>query len=434
MKPEELAHLARRAPGEAELAAWHRHSSGGLSRLERQHLLQTIRLQRGGRPRILIYDFAFHFMGGAQKYILTLAEAWQKEAEITLLANKPVSRQDLSDWYHLDLSGCALKICPLPFFDARDPVHIDPARVPARGENPFLPVARESLGYDLLVNNPMLEHLPPLSPLSLMICHFPERRPVTHFFPPLYTEIWANSAYTAHHMEQRWGLNPHRLLAPPADLPTEPPLPPNRKRRLVLSVARFETGGTKKQKEMLRAWARLLDSAPTMRGQWSLVLAGGSTPDNPYLDELHDLIPRLGLGSGDVEIRPNVPYPELVTLYREASLFWHLCGLHQDDPAKVEHFGMTIVEAMSHGVVPLVFNGGGQAEIVRHGVDGYTVSNTTRLQAHTLNLMTQEGHRAALSEQALIRGRSYGKDRFQREGNAYLSALTNRLLSVESEA
>ena len=42
-----------------------------------------------------------------------------------------------------------------------------------------------------------------------------------------------------------------------------------------------------------------------------------------------------------------------------------------DDPASVEHFGISIVEAMSRGAIPVVTAAGGPSEIVIHNVTGY---------------------------------------------------------------
>ena len=68
-----------------------------------------------------------------------------------------------------------------------------------------------------------------------------------------------------------------------------------------------------------------------------------------------------------VELRVNITAAELQELYHRASLFWHFCGFGQSDPALVEHFGMTVAEAMQSGCIPLVFDGGGMREIVRSG-------------------------------------------------------------------
>ena len=66
----------------------------------------------------------------------------------------------------------------------------------------------------------------------------------------------------------------------------------------------------------------------------------------------------------------DVPRDELLELYSRASLFWHAAGHGQDDrrhPERLEHFGITTVEAMAHGAVPLVFPAGGPAEVVADG-------------------------------------------------------------------
>jgi len=42
----------------------------------------------------------------------------------------------------------------------------------------------------------------------------------------------------------------------------------------------------------------------------------------------------------------------------------------------LEHFGITTVEAMAAGCVPLVYDSGGQAEIVSSGYNGYRLFAT----------------------------------------------------------
>lgn len=70
---------------------------------------------------------------------------------------------------------------------------------------------------------------------------------------------------------------------------------------------------------------------------------------------------------------PNLTNSDILKLYGEASIFWHACGLGEKDPHLVEHFGMTTVEAMQNYCVPIVIDGGGQKEIVEHGVSGFSL-------------------------------------------------------------
>ena len=59
---------------------------------------------------------------------------------------------------------------------------------------------------------------------------------------------------------------------------------------------------------------------------------------------------------------------------RAASIYWHATGFgtsEQMQPSKQEHFGMSIVEAMSAGAVPIAFDAGGPRETVDPGANGY---------------------------------------------------------------
>ncbi len=62
---------------------------------------------------------------------------------------------------------------------------------------PFHRLSRESGGYDVFVNNSMNEMVFPLAPVSVFICHFPERRPRTYFYADRYTRVVCNSRFTA---------------------------------------------------------------------------------------------------------------------------------------------------------------------------------------------------------------------------------------------
>ncbi len=373
------------------------------------------------KPRIAIYDHTWSFIGGAQKYGATMAEALRDLGEITLIGNRPFSTGQLAAWYRLDLEACATRLITLPFFEKMGGDFIDPAEIGARTvANPFHAVSRATLDYDLFVNNSMLEMVLPLSYRSVFITHFPERAARSYFYVDRYDRVVCNSRYTSGWIEKRWGLEAHAQIYPPVDMPG--PRPEN-KEPIILSAARFDPGGNKQQLDMVRVFRAMVRRHPRSSRGWRLVLAGGSHGDNPYLHEVRQfLTDNPGL---PVELKVNITAAELKELYRRASLFWHFCGLGQSDPALVEHFGMTVAEAMQSGCVPLVFDGGGMREIVRPAENGYLFSSPVELVNATVGLLNRPALRAQLAEAAWSAGRDFAKEIFA----GRVQALVRELLA-----
>lgn len=372
------------------------------------------------KPRIAIYDHTWQFIGGAQKYGATMAEALKELGEITLIGNRPFSSAHLTEWYGLDLKDCATRVIPLPFFEDKGGDYIDPTDITSRAmANPFHAVSRASLDYDLFINNSMLEMVLPLAHRSAFITHFPgEWRPLSYFYVDRYTRVVYNSGYTADWIEKRWGFKPHTHIYPPVDMPG--PRPKN-KEPIILSAARFDPGGNKQQLDMIRAYQLLVRCRPQSSRGWHFILAGGSHGDNPYLRQVQQfLAANPGL---PVELRVNITAVELQELYHRASLFWHFCGLGQSNPALVEHFGMTVAEAMQSGCIPLVFDGGGMREIVRSGENGYLFPGLTELISTTIRLLDTPALRANLAEAAWNAGRIFAKEVFAGRVRALVQEL-----------
>ncbi len=231
-------------------------------------------------------------------------------------------------------------------------------------ENPFDEIARESKNYDIFINANQLEKVKPLSPISIFFCHFPNTFRNRHFAVDDYTFIIANSQFTVKWLEKRWNLQPTFMLYPPVEIATVK-VP---KEKIILAVGQFEAGGTKKQIELIKAFRSLLGDYPEEFQGWRLILAGSSIPKNPYLKTVQNLLKQ---DSRAIELKVNADFDEVKSLYAKASIFWHGCGLGEVNPQRFEHFGMATVEAMQNSCAPIVFNGGGQPEIVEHGRSGF---------------------------------------------------------------
>lgn len=259
----------------------------------------------------------------------------------------------------------------------------------------------------------------PLSNISVLICHFPERRPKTYFYADQYTHIVYNSLYTAEWIKKKWHITPHEHIYPPVDM--EPKIMKGEKKKTVMSVARFEVEGTKRQMEMLETFMKLKQEHPGITKDWAFMLVGGSDSANPYLSKLENII---ALNPDkNIQLKVNISIEELKSLYQESTLFWHLCGLSSADPSEIEHFGMTTVEAMQNRMVPVVYDGGGLKEIVDHGINGFRVRSKAELLAYSLKLFQDDKLVQKLAENAQIKSRDFSRSNFEERVHVFFNKI-----------
>lgn len=387
------------------------------------HLLGRMQVIMGQRRMsIAFYDHALHVIGGGQKYGCTMAAALQHLFDVTLFASKPVTLTDLEQWYGLSLSGCRLEILPMPLFDKLGP-SIDSAAVTPDAGSPFEAISLTLQRYDVLVNVNMQNMVVPLSPFSLFLCHFPEAMRGAYFAVDEYSCLIVNSLYTNQWVKALWGLDPDGLLYPPVDMA----VPPAEKENLILSVARFEKGGSKKQHELIRAFELLRKSHPDLLEGWRLVLAGGSSPQNRYLAEVERIARN---SSAPIAVHSDLPLSELQSLYARAKVFWHAHGLGDTDPHLTGHFGMSIVEAMQNRCLPIVFNGGGQREIVEHGRSGYRFDTLADLCRYTREVISSPAVMTQLQEGAHERSQTFTRQRFEEFVKRFFQTLEEEYRKV----
>jgi glycosyltransferase involved in cell wall biosynthesis len=383
------------------------------------------------RPTLAVYDHALHFIGGAQKYGCTIAQALQDTFDITMISNKPVTLEFLQQWYKLDLSRCQLQIVPIPFFESRrrQMELIDPAEVNFKGDNPFHIISRLSGDYDFFINNSMLEMVFPMSNVSVFVCHFPERERSRFFHVHEYSEIVYNSLYTAEWIKIKWDLTPDIHFYPPVDMGGAAKA--DKKESIILSVSRFDPGGNKQQLQMIKAFKALCETHPEEMSGWKLVLAGGSVPGNPYLERVGEYLSRQG--DERIQLKINVPEEELRKIYEQGKIFWHFCGLGQKDPARVEHFGMNIVEAMQNFCLPIVFRGGGQPEIVEDGKTGFLFRSEEEMMAATLDVIRHPERFTEMAAKAEEKSRVFHADVFVDKVRAHFYRLLKDYMFEEEE-
>ena len=183
-----------------------------------------------------------------------------------------------------------------------------------------------------------------------------------------YDLILANSRYTQEWIRRLWH-HESEVLYPP--IAVVGPQPAAHRDKIVLSVGRFITPGlghAKRQLEMVQWFGELVRSGRLP--DWKMRVVGGCEVSQlPYLRRVQAAAQGL-----PISVEANVSREAVQRLYSTAAIFWSATGYGQNEsahPWSNEHFGMTTVEAMSGGCVPIVIDRAGGREIVRHLEDGY---------------------------------------------------------------
>jgi glycosyltransferase involved in cell wall biosynthesis len=227
-----------------------------------------------------------------------------------------------------------------------------------------------------------------------------------HFeFLESYDVVASNSPYTARWVRELWGRE-SVVLPPPVQLRR-----PGAKRPIILSVGRFfpESGGhSKNQLRLVEAFRIAVEQG--LDG-WELHLVGGCTNEHRgYVEQVR----RAAVGL-PVRFHVNARGQDLDRLYEGASVFWHAAGFGQDEqahPDRFEHFGIGVVEAMSAGAVPMVYEKGGPADIVQGTGCGHVYSTLDELASRTVALVGAPERLEDLSGTALRAAPQYAFDRF----------------------
>ena len=236
------------------------------------------------------------------------------------------------------------------------------------------------------------------------------RDPTDLSFLEAYDVVLANSEYTRGWVRSLWRTEAQVLFPP---IQTERLRPAPAREHTVLSVGRFFSPGlghAKRQLEMVEFFGRAHRSG-ALPPDWRMHVVGGcEESQRPYLAQVQAAA--VGL---PVQVVANAPRTVVEQLLSSASVFWSATGYGEDEqknPWASEHFGMTTVEAMAGGCVPVVIDRAGQKEIVRQGVDGFRWSSPQELVGLTARLAADEALRARLSASATARAQLYGEPAF----------------------
>ena len=343
--------------------------------------------------------------GGGERVILTLAATLGRSHRVTFVTRHPYSKlrvQGLAREFNVDLPEYEVstyddfKGNPEPDLLFVLGNHVVPP-IPAKGKRNFY-----------ICQFPF-----PMDPQELQ-----EKRSNLEN----YREILTYSHYVREHVLR--SLAENGLSSVPVTV-LNPPVPmiggdAANKKNAILQVGRFFLGGHNKRADlMIEAFRKLRKG---LGEKLKLDLAGSAFPEKATMDYLGELTMQ---GKGlPVRFHVNVPAHALETLYRDAAVYWHGTGLGSDlerAPGNAEHFGISIVEAMSAQCVPIAYDAGGPREIITHGTNGFLYRTQEELVELTKELFESDpARRIAIGRAAAQTALLYSVDRFSSSVSKYL--------------
>lgn len=225
----------------------------------------------------------------------------------------------------------------------------------------------------------------------------------------MYSSI-CNSQYTKKIIDETYGIN-SEVIYPPVDTSL---FNPGKKENLIVSIGRLSRELHAKRQEVL---IEAFSAVSKQLGNWKLVIAGGSQ-DIEYYKDLISLARGL-----PVKIIANPSLVQIQDLLAKAKIFWSATGFEVDtllDPEKAEHFGITPVEAMSAGAVPIITAAGGHLETVQQGKDGFLWNTLDELSAYTVEMATNYRKWGIFSKKSQQRSKIFDRAVFEEKFVKYL--------------
>jgi glycosyltransferase involved in cell wall biosynthesis len=344
------------------------------------------------RPTAFIYNEFLETLGGGERYVLALAEELRSQYDVVVGAPRLPDPARV-EHFGLSTAGISLVQCDEPS------------------------VIRTSQRPDLFIG--LWNSLPPVPPghhnvgiVQFPFDSLPDYRHVRSHIRArrclaTYDRFIVYSEFVQQWLRRRWRVSAD-VVYPPVELGS---YAATAKERLVVSVGRFFPGPHNKRHDVVLDAFR--QASQEMGPGWKLALIGGLGHEAGSYRVVEEL--RATASSIDnVEIVVDASRAVLSDCLRRASFYVHATGYgrSQDRPEHAEHFGISTVEAMSYGCVPLVFRDGGQPEIVSEtcGVTWTTVPGLVDALTSLANAPVRRERLAAESHRTACH---YGRDTFR---------------------
>lgn len=221
-------------------------------------------------------------------------------------------------------------------------------------------------------------------------------------------KVVCNSNFTKDFIDNSFNVD-STVLYPPVDIKK---FKSKKKENLIIYVGRFSSLTQAKRQDVLVDTFKKLHDEGTRN--WRLVLAGGvEVGADAKLVALRE-----SAKGYPIRIMESPSFKELVDLYGKAKIFWSAAGFgveENKEPSKLEHFGITVVEAMVSKAIPIVYKGGGHKEIIENGENGFLWSSQDEFLEITKNIINKYTSLTKVARNGFESSKKYSYETFEKE-------------------
>jgi glycosyltransferase involved in cell wall biosynthesis len=378
--------------------------------------------------RIGIYDPYLDDLGGGEKYMLTIAECLAKSHDVSIFWDDERDIEKVKERFSLNLDNVERV---KNIFSPRVGVW---ERLSQTNRYDAIVVLSDG-SIPLVLSRKLFIHLQ--QPIENMDTTSLKSK----FKLSKVSSVFYNSQFTKSYNEKNIDSRIKSLVIyPPVEIRSEKPFDKLRvetstrqKENIILHVGRFrlnplrpagtsshfalgasrdkqegKMGDFKKQGIMIETFKKMVDAK---LGGWKFVIAAAVKKED---EEAFSNLQKAAKGY-PIEFLINKSIEDLWSVYSKAKIYWHASGYGEDlekHPEYAEHFGISTVESMGAGAVPVVINAGGQKEIMEDGKDGFLWNTLDELQGKTKLLIEDEALWKKMSEEAKARAKDFDKEKF----------------------
>jgi len=343
--------------------------------------------------KIGLYDPYLDDIGGGERYMMTIASCLSKNHEVDVFWDDRTNVSEIQKRFSIDLSKVTLK----PNIFRQDFSKVKKLKV---SKNYDLIILLSDGSIPFLLSKKTFLHMQ--QPISHSLS-FKDRLKLKKI-----DKIFCNSSYTKDFIEKNYGVTCSLLYPPVSIFRTK-----INKENMILHVGRFrvvnvKSNDYKKQQFMIDTFKKMVDEG-LLGWKFLLGISVGDVRDQKFQKMKNSI------KGYPIEFLVNQTKDKLWGQASRAKIYWHATGYGEDlkkNPQLAEHFGISTVEAMGVGAVPVVINAGGQKEIVEDGVNGFLWESSEEFKEKTIKLIKSDKLLKKMSEEAYARSKYFSEESF----------------------